>query len=97
MNITKRQLAFIVTSIVIALFWIFIPDVNSSSESCYHRFFGDFLTYSMFNKAQFFYFWIVIFVLVLFRRVLSLTGFIVIKLLLILPVAIKAYIWLCAH
>jgi hypothetical protein len=97
MSITKQQYIFIVISCVVALVWIFLPEVNSSNTDCYDKLLGNVLNYQVFNKVQFYYFLVGNFILLLLKRKLNVMRFILIELLLIIPVLIKLYVYTCSH
>ena len=97
MSITKQQYVFIILSCVVALIWIFLPEVNSSNVNCYDKLLGNVFSYQVFNKVQFYYFLIGNFILLLLKRRLNVVRFILIELLLVIPVLIKLYIYICSH
>jgi hypothetical protein len=97
MSITKQQFVFIAISCIVALVWIFLPEVNSSNAACYDKLLGNVLSYQVFNKIQFYYFLIGNFILLLLKERLNIIRFVVIELLLIIPVLIKLYIYNCSH
>lgn len=97
MNITKKQYIFIFISCVVALIWIFLPEVSSSNASCYKKLIGNVLTYQVFNKVQFYYFLVGNFILLLLKKRLNVMRFILIEFLLIIPVLIKLYVYICSQ
>lgn len=97
MKITKQQYLFIAISCIIALVWIFLPEVGYTNETCYKKVFGNLMSYKTFNKVQFYYFLIGNFFLLLLKKRLNVLQFIFIELLLIVPVLIKLYIYLCSQ
>jgi hypothetical protein len=97
LRITKQQYVFIIISCVVALAWIFLPEVNSSNVGCYDKLLGNVLDYQIFNKVQFYYFLTGNFILLFLKRRLNVIRFVLIELLLIIPVLIELYVYICSY
>src|ERR1700743_2044972 len=84
---------YVTISIIVAIVWICLPDVNSKPEqACYERLMGHRMNFQTFNKVQFYYFLVGNFILLLFRRKLNFAWFFLMESLILIPVLIKLYI-----
>jgi len=97
-SIKTSPYLFVGIATVIAIVWIILPDVVSEKEQgCYQRLMGGWMSYRTFNRVQFYYFLVGIFILISFRRKLNTAQFILIEALISIPVLIEFYVYLCSH
>jgi hypothetical protein len=97
MSIIKSRYIFAAINVVVVIVWVFTPEVNTQSVPCYENIFGTLMSYESFNKYQKYYFLIGTFIFTAALKGMSLKGFIVAQLLLMIPVLLKLYIYFCSR
>jgi len=95
-SIDKRYV-FIAIQVILGIIWILLPEINNPAyQNCYEQLVGRNLSYQTFNKYQFYFFTAGNFLFFALLRGMNYKTFIFLELLLLIPVVIKFYVYICS-